>query len=255
MLNALRDRKPRLPGDQTSGAENAESAEGKIPEALARNRSIPTRPTMTPPASSQTISDQLGMVARHAASIHSQSASSTPASSASSETMNQKLTVGRGINIKGTISDCDSIAVEGHLEATCASRDMQILECGTFRGDAEIETADISGCFEGNLTVTDRLLIRSTGYVSGVVRYCSIEIEPGGQIAGDIQVTEAPIPDPIPEPEPAPAAATTSAIETPAKPAAIQAKDEKIETTAKAPETEKTASSDDESKDAEPKTD
>ena len=69
------------------------------------------------------------------------------------------------------------------------SRDMQILECGTFRGDAEIETADISGCFEGNLTVTDRLLIRSTGFVSGVVRYSSVEIEAGGQIAGDIQVT------------------------------------------------------------------
>ena len=60
------------------------------------------------------------------------------------------------------------------------------------RGDAEIETAEISGVFEGNLTVTNRLLIRSSGYVSGVIRYCSIEIEAGGQISGDIQVTELP---------------------------------------------------------------
>jgi len=254
MLNALRDRKPRLPDDQNSGIDTAESPEGKTSAASApaRNRSFPARPNVTQPASSQTVTDQLGMVARHAASIQS---SSAPAASTSSETMNQKLTVGRGINIKGTISDCDSIAVEGHLEATCASRDMQILECGTFRGDAEIETADISGCFEGNLTVTDRLLIRSSGYVSGVVRYCSIEIEPGGQIAGDIQVTEAPVPDPIPEPEPEPEAAAAPAIQTPEKPAASQTKDDKAETPIKSAGSDKTESSQEDSKDADPKTD
>lgn len=255
MLNALRDRKPRLPSDQTAEAETADSQNSKGSEASApaRNRSFPPRPTMTPQASSQTITDQLGMVARHAASIQPQGSTHTPAPAAASEHMNQKLTVGRGINIKGTISDCDSIAVEGHLEATCVSRDMQILECGTFRGDAEIETADISGCFEGNLTVTDRLLIRSTGYVSGVVRYCSIEIEAGGQIAGDIQVTEAPIPEPIPEP--APEATAAPAPEAAEKPATTEGKDDKAQVQAKAPDSGKTEGSEETAKDATPKTD
>ena len=239
MLNALRDRKPRTPGDQEAGstAEKAENTGSKIPEgpATGRNRSFPVRPTMSQTGSPQSITDQLGMVARHAASI--QSGPSTPASD--SEAVNQKLTVGRGINIKGTISDADSIAVEGHLEATCMSRDMQILECGTFSGDAELETADISGCFEGNLTVTDRLLIRSSGYVSGVIRYCSIEIEAGGQIAGDVQVSEPPVietpPEPEPQPEPEPEAQTAPPpkaekapkIEKPAPEAKAEAKEEK----------------------------
>jgi cytoskeletal protein CcmA (bactofilin family) len=192
MLNALRDRKPRIPSDQDAGvgSKASETPSSKIPEGSigSRNRSFPMRPTMSQPSNPQTITDQLGMVARHASSV--QSDENTPAPD--HEAINQKLTVGRGINIKGTISDCDSIAVEGHLEASCMSREMQILECGTFRGDAEIETAEISGIFEGNLTVTNRLLIRSSGYVSGVIRYCSIEIEAGGQISGDIQVTEQP---------------------------------------------------------------
>jgi cytoskeletal protein CcmA (bactofilin family) len=192
MLNALRDRKPRIPGDQDAGigSNASETPSSKIPEGSigSRKRSFPMRPTMSQPSSSQTITDQLGMVARHASSVQSDEV--TPAPEA--EAINQTLTVGRGIKIKGTISDCDSIAVEGHLEASCVSREMQILECGTFRGDAEIETAEISGIFEGNLTVTNRLLIRSSGLVSGVIRYCSIEIEAGGQISGDIQVTEPP---------------------------------------------------------------
>lgn len=256
MLNALRDRKPRTSGDQTTGTETTDNSGGAAAEAHARNRSFPVRPTMSQPSSPQSVTDQLGMVARHAASIQGSAASSTPTPSSSSETMNQKLTVGRGINIKGTISDCDSIAVEGHLEATCVSRDMQILECGTFRGDAEIETADISGCFEGNLTVTDRLLIRSSGYVSGVVRYCSIEIEAGGQIAGDIQVTEAPIPDPIPEPEPEPAPAAEEAPIAPTAQASTpEAKDNKGQKPGKSNTTGKIESTDATSKEETPETD
>lgn len=259
MLNALRDRKPRTSGDQNAATENTDKAGSNAAEAPARNRGFPVRPTMTPPSSSQSVTDQIGMVARHAASIQGSAAPSTPATAATSEAINQKLTVGRGINIKGTISDCDSIAVEGHLEATCMSRDMQILECGTFRGDAEIETADISGCFEGNLTVTDRLLIRSSGYVSGVVRYSSIEIEAGGQIAGDIQVTETPIPDPIPEPEPEPEpeaiAADPAPIGTPATPASSQIKENKAQKHGKSASSDKTESNEATAKDETPETD
>ena len=49
--------------------------------------------------------------------------------------------------------------------------------------------ADISGKFEGELTATDKLIIRTSGRVSGKIRYNAIEIEPGGEISGDIQVT------------------------------------------------------------------
>jgi len=78
--------------------------------------------------------------------------------------------------------------VEGSVEA--ALRDCQtveIAEAGLFRGSAEIDTADVSGRFEGDLTVRSRLVIRSTGRIVGTVRYGQIEIERGGIISGEIE--------------------------------------------------------------------
>jgi cytoskeletal protein CcmA (bactofilin family) len=66
-------------------------------------------------------------------------------------------------------------------------RTIEVLDTGTFKGSAEIESAEISGQLEGNLTVRQRLLIRSTGRVIGTVRYGRIEIEQGGEINGDVR--------------------------------------------------------------------
>ncbi|MBI3709760.1 MAG: polymer-forming cytoskeletal protein [Proteobacteria bacterium] len=101
----------------------------------------------------------------------------------------KKLIVGREICLSGEITSCDRLVVEGKVEATLTeSRAIEIAEPGYFKGSAEIESAEIAGRFEGTLNVRDRLFIRSTGRVSGQVRYGQIEIEPGGEISGDIQV-------------------------------------------------------------------
>ncbi len=55
-----------------------------------------------------------------------------------------------------------------------------------------LDDAEIRGRFEGSLTVRKRILIRSTGIVVGTIRYGQIEIEPGGQISGDVQIVERP---------------------------------------------------------------
>jgi cytoskeletal protein CcmA (bactofilin family) len=70
-------------------------------------------------------------------------------------------------------------------------RALAITESGLFKGSTSIEEAEVRGRFEGDLTVRKRLLIRSTGRVSGTVRYGQIEIESGGQISGDIQAQPA----------------------------------------------------------------
>ncbi|MEM7171981.1 MAG: polymer-forming cytoskeletal protein [Pseudomonadota bacterium] len=145
------------------------------------------RSTMPTPMSNP-IADQMGRLQRNASSIGASQASPHADKSASEH----RLTVGPGIKLKGEIANCESLVVEGHIEATANSQSVQIAECGSFTGEAEIGVADISGTFEGTLTITERLIIRSTGSVSGKIRYCGIEIESGGRLAGDIQVTEAP---------------------------------------------------------------
>lgn len=99
-----------------------------------------------------------------------------------------KLTVGPNIKLKGVeITDCDTLVVEGMVEATMDSRVMQIAERGAFKGSAEIDIAEIHGQFDGNLTVRQRLVIYSTGRVTGKIRYGKVVIEEGGQLSGDIE--------------------------------------------------------------------
>lgn len=101
----------------------------------------------------------------------------------------RKLIVGREIVLSGQITSCERLIVEGRVEASLSeSRFVDIAESGVFKGMAEIENAEIAGTFEGTLNVREKLWIRATGKVSGTVRYGRIEIEEGGQIAGEIQV-------------------------------------------------------------------
>jgi cytoskeletal protein CcmA (bactofilin family) len=98
-----------------------------------------------------------------------------------------KLTVGPNIKLKGVeITDCDTLVVEGLVEATMDSRVIQIAEQGAFKGSAEIDVAEIRGQFDGNLTVRQKLVIYSTGKVTGTIRYGKLVIEEGGQLSGEI---------------------------------------------------------------------
>ena len=105
-----------------------------------------------------------------------------------SETDVRTLIVGREISLSGEINSCNKLVVEGSVEANLQNcRDVDISETGLFKGSASIDEAEVRGRFEGNLTVRKRLMIRSTGKVTGTIRYGQIEIECGGQISGDIQ--------------------------------------------------------------------
>lgn len=106
-----------------------------------------------------------------------------------------KLTVGPNIKLKGVeITDCDTLVVEGSVEATMDSRVIQISERGAFKGSAEIDVAEIRGLFDGNLTVRQKLVIYSTGKVTGKVRYGKVVIEEGGQLSGEIEAGTGPAP-------------------------------------------------------------
>jgi cytoskeletal protein CcmA (bactofilin family) len=114
-------------------------------------------------------------------------ATSAPSAAAPRESGGSKLTVGPNIKLKGVeITDCDTLVVEGLVEATMDSRVMQISEHGEFKGSAEIDIAEIHGAFDGNLTVRQKLVIYATGKVTGKIRYGKLVIEEGGQLAGEI---------------------------------------------------------------------
>ena len=102
-----------------------------------------------------------------------------------------KLVVGPEIKIKGVeISDCDTLVVEGRIEATLDSRVLEITENGVFQGTIAVDNAEIHGRFEGELTVRKQLVIHATGKCSGKIRYTKIKVEEGAEIAGEISMLD-----------------------------------------------------------------
>jgi cytoskeletal protein CcmA (bactofilin family) len=109
---------------------------------------------------------------------------STPVMTASTD---RTLFVGRGIILAGAIKDCDRLVVEGKVDAEVTCKELKIVPGGLFMGTAAVVNAEVSGRLEGQLTVTERLVVRATGIVSGDVCYREIEIERGGRMSGHIQ--------------------------------------------------------------------
>jgi cytoskeletal protein CcmA (bactofilin family) len=103
-----------------------------------------------------------------------------------------RLVVGRGVKVTGAqITDCDTLIVEGHVEASIASRVLNIAETGIFSGTANVDTAEIRGRYEGDLTARRHLVVHATGRLTGRVRYAKLKIEEGGEISGEVSTLQA----------------------------------------------------------------
>ena len=121
----------------------------------------------------------------------SSSSNSARVETRADERKEAKLVVGPQIKIKGVeISDCDTLVVEGRIEATLDSRVLEITEHGVFQGTIAVDNAEVHGRFEGELTVRKQLIIHATGRVSGKIRYAKIKVEEGAELAGDMQMLD-----------------------------------------------------------------
>ena len=113
---------------------------------------------------------------------------SIPGPMATSEA-GKKLVVGKDICLSGEITACDTLVVEGQVEASLkGSRVFEVAECGDFKGNVEVEIAEIRGKFDGELVANSRLIIRRSGIATGKIRYRELEIEQGGRISGTVDV-------------------------------------------------------------------
>lgn len=112
--------------------------------------------------------------------------------SAVENVMGARLIVGPDVKLKGAeILDCDTLVVEGRVEATMDSRVIRIAENGSFAGKVSIDIAEIHGVFEGELTARSQLIIHSTGRVSGTIRFGKLVVDEGGELGGDVNVISA----------------------------------------------------------------
>jgi cytoskeletal protein CcmA (bactofilin family) len=118
-------------------------------------------------------------------------APSAPVDHKVEERKEARLVVGPDIKMKhAEISDCDTLVVQGRMEATLDSRVLEIAENGVFQGTIAVDNATIHGKFDGELTVRKQLIIEGTGKVSGKIRYAKISIKEGAELAGEVAVLD-----------------------------------------------------------------
>ncbi|HEX5327154.1 MAG TPA: polymer-forming cytoskeletal protein [Acetobacteraceae bacterium] len=99
------------------------------------------------------------------------------------------LVVGRGISVQGTVQDAERLVVEGTVEATMIhATELAVAPGGMFKGEVEVEDAEIAGTINGTLTVRGSLVIRATGRVLGNARCHRLQVEDGGQISGQMEM-------------------------------------------------------------------
>jgi cytoskeletal protein CcmA (bactofilin family) len=104
------------------------------------------------------------------------------------------LVVGRGISVQGTVQDAERLTVEGTVEASMIHATELIISLGgVFKGEVEVEDAEVAGTIDGTLTARGSLIVRATGRVLGTARCRRLQVEDGGQITGRIEmITEPP---------------------------------------------------------------
>jgi cytoskeletal protein CcmA (bactofilin family) len=100
------------------------------------------------------------------------------------------LVVGRGISVQGTVQDAERLVVEGTVEATMINglTELSIALGGIFKGEVEVDEAEVAGTIDGTLTARQSLIIRASGRVLGTARCRRLQVEDGGQITGRIEM-------------------------------------------------------------------
>ena len=99
------------------------------------------------------------------------------------------LVVGRGISVQGVVQDAERLVVEGTVEATMIhAAELSIAQGGVFRGEVEVEEAEVAGTIDGTLTARGNLIVRATGKVLGTARCRRLQVEDGGQITGRMEM-------------------------------------------------------------------
>jgi len=99
------------------------------------------------------------------------------------------LVVGRGISLHGTINDAERLVVEGTVEATMIrAAELSVIHGGVFKGEIEVEEAEIAGTIDGVITARTSLIVRASGSVVGRARCRRLQVEDGGQLTGQIEM-------------------------------------------------------------------
>ena len=93
-------------------------------------------------------------------------------------------TVIRGVR---EMRNCRRLEVHGYVEGDVAARDVLVHKTGRLFGTVTTDTAEIHGTLQGDVAVKNLIDIRSSGNVSGNVKYGRLALEMGGNLTAEMR--------------------------------------------------------------------
>ncbi len=165
-------------GSESGEAAPAEDSSSDMPLDLPSKESPPAPPSKPAPAART----------RPARRVAAPQAEPIRRVSPGADSEGKCLVVGRSIALSGRIESCEKLVVEGTVETEMdGCRELEIARTGVFKGNADVENADISGAVEGTLTARGVLTVRASGRIRGKIHYGQLEVERGGTVTGDVR--------------------------------------------------------------------
>ena len=101
-----------------------------------------------------------------------------------------KVIIGHGVVINGEIKKADEVQIDGEADVTMKTDNLVVGATGDCKGTVETHNADIWGGFDGDIKASGTLTIQEQGKVSGKIEYQNLQIKLGGQISGDIKLSD-----------------------------------------------------------------
>ena len=143
--------------------------------------SIPRSPISATPPARAAMAPAAQPMSEDAPAVTTTAARATEASETGT------LVLGHGISLQGSIVGASRIVIEGTFDSKrLETSELVIGRSGLFRGEAEVNDAEVDGRFEGVIKASGRLGVLSNGSLAGSAQYGSLAVQPGGAISGDL---------------------------------------------------------------------
>ena len=101
-----------------------------------------------------------------------------------------KVVIGHGVELSGEIKKADEVQIDGEADVTMKTDNLVVGVTGDCKGNIETHNADIWGEFDGDIKASGTLTIQEQGRVQGKIEYQNLQIKLGGQISGDIKLSD-----------------------------------------------------------------
>ena len=97
------------------------------------------------------------------------------------------LIIGEGATIKGEIVEENEITVQGNVDGDIQCKDLIVGKTGSIKGKIKADTLYVEGSIEGEIDIKELLKLMSSSYVSGKIKYGSLQINEGGKLVGEVE--------------------------------------------------------------------